>query len=878
MKSKNFVAFVLTIAMLFTFIPTGVFAEAYVAQIEKSDGTFADKYESFGDAVLSAEIGDTIWLLDNDTKEQKVVIDKSLNIELQGMKLESTSIEISGSSAAVAINDRVGTASINEKHYEGFETRHSRCVATVHVKDDASLTINGVTGADEESGTIIYDCASDDLEKAIFVSAGTLVINGGTFVAQDGAGRDSLFVYEGTVTINDGYFYRAISYMTAPTDEKPLVIKKCIINGGSDGAMWIEESGSLNGERFNSGFQTLEKIEKVFLANSTGSYVVEGSTFKLVEIGCGIYASDKIGSSILPDGTIYLVGTESESNPDIAEPKDGDKIILAPQIAGGDGSEITYVWTKDGEILNDKTGPTLNVDSFAEEDEGLYSVVATQNDQNVTLWFNLGELALQPTKTTVEFPSIGNVFYTGEKIAANISDTEEYTVTKNEGGIDVGEYEVELTLKDPSKYKWEIGDSETIILTYNILRSGTRFSEKKVLKGNKETSNFKYGDVVTIKIKVEATGEEEPYASADPYNTGASLMEFETPQPGEMALYYEDEQITDVAAPDSDGYYIFNINTKNADFEYGEITLGALYFGNDNQADHEENVVFTLVKPSVSQGTPGASYRSDYYNITFNSNGGSKVPGQRVNKNSTLMVPEEPQKEGFIFDGWYTDLSFETEYDFSKRVTVGFTLYAKWNEIEKDTGDGSAHICPSKDYKDLDVSKWYHFDTDYVIGNSLMVGIDEKVFAPDNNLTRAMLVTILYRNEGEPATNRSIPFMDIDMSAYYANAVVWAQQNGIVMGISEMHFAPDEFITREQIAAILLRYAIYKGMDAMTLEENLHFDDVDEISEYAVSAMNWAVGKELIIGKSEKTLAPKDNATRVEIAAMIHRFFEKVIQ
>ena len=181
----------------------------------------------------------------------------------------------------------------------------------------------------------------------------------------------------------------------------------------------------------------------------------------------------------------------------------------------------------------------------------------------------------------------------------------------------------------------------------------------------------------------------------------------------------------------------------------------------------------------------------------------------------------------------------------------------------------------SKIFADVhDTGHWAKDDIDYVSEKGLMNGISENSFAPDGKVTRAMLVTVLYRNEGEPATNRSIPFADVDLGAYYGNAVIWAKQNGIVKGISETEFAPDAYITREQIAAIMFRYAQYKGMEAITLEENLHFADADEISEYAVSAMNWAVGKGLMNGKTESTINPKDNATRAEIAAILHRFIE----
>lgn len=263
------------------------------------------------------------------------------------------------------------------------------------------------------------------------------------------------------------------------------------------------------------------------------------------------------------------------------------------------------------------------------------------------------------------------------------------------------------------------------------------------------------------------------------------------------------------------------------------------------------------------------------YTVQFDTDGGSKVENQKITKNSKVEEPATPTKNGFTFEGWYTDKDFTTLYDFETEVTKGFTLYAKWTE-ETKTDDEQDNVTDSTElwFDDVSEADWYYADVKYVSDNKLMNGIADTTFAPNGLLTRAMLVTILYRNEGEPAVNRSIPFADIDMGAYYANAVVWAQQNQIVNGISETEFAPDANITREQIAAILFRYAQFKGMDAVTLEENLHFDDSNEISEYAVSAMNWAVGTGLLKGKTDSTLNPLDNATRAEIAAILHRFIE----
>lgn len=143
-------------------------------------------------------------------------------------------------------------------------------------------------------------------------------------------------------------------------------------------------------------------------------------------------------------------------------------------------------------------------------------------------------------------------------------------------------------------------------------------------------------------------------------------------------------------------------------------------------------------------------------------------------------------------------------------------------------------------------------------------------------ITRGMLVAILYRAEGEPAVNKSIPFSDVDANAYYSNAVVWAQQNGIVNGVTENEFAPENNITREQIAAIMFRFAKYKGYDVSVGENTniLSYTDAESISEYAISAMQYAVGSGLMKGKTETSINPLDNATRAEIAAILQRFLE----
>ena len=176
-------------------------------------------------------------------------------------------------------------------------------------------------------------------------------------------------------------------------------------------------------------------------------------------------------------------------------------------------------------------------------------------------------------------------------------------------------------------------------------------------------------------------------------------------------------------------------------------------------------------------------------------------------------------------------------------------------------------------FDDVNISDWNYEAVKFVCNTGLMRGVSASEFKPDSVVTRGMFVTVLYRLEGEPETE-ACTFGDVTDGEWYEKAVAWAVINGIVYGMSATEFAPDTNITREQIATIMFRYAQYKGMDAITSEENLYFTDSGEISEYAVSAMNWAVGTGLMKGKSTTTINPKDNATRAEIAAILQRFIE----
>lgn len=178
-------------------------------------------------------------------------------------------------------------------------------------------------------------------------------------------------------------------------------------------------------------------------------------------------------------------------------------------------------------------------------------------------------------------------------------------------------------------------------------------------------------------------------------------------------------------------------------------------------------------------------------------------------------------------------------------------------------------------FDDVKETDWFYESVKFVKDRGYMSGVSESEFAPNSTLTRAMLVTILYRLENSPECGNS-PFTDVENDTWYSKGVAWAAETGIVNGVGNGLFAPNNNITREQIAVILYNYAKTHDLDISHYDELVGFEDDAEISEWASDAVHWAVGAKLLSGKGDGVLDPKGNATRAELATILKRFTENM--
>jgi hypothetical protein len=188
--------------------------------------------------------------------------------------------------------------------------------------------------------------------------------------------------------------------------------------------------------------------------------------------------------------------------------------------------------------------------------------------------------------------------------------------------------------------------------------------------------------------------------------------------------------------------------------------------------------------------------------------------------------------------------------------------------------NGIKYPMEERQFKDVSTSDWYFAAIAYVHAMKIMAGVGADLFEPDGTTTRAMLAAILYRLEGSPAVSGTTSFTDVEADAWYTDAVIWAEQTGIVAGYDNGLFGTDDPITREQLAAILYRYSRIKGRNVSAAGDLIGFTDAGQVSAYAMDAVKWAVALGLIQGKGEDNIDPAANATRAEIAAITQRYLD----
>ncbi|MBQ3055007.1 MAG: S-layer homology domain-containing protein [Oscillospiraceae bacterium] len=334
--------------------------------------------------------------------------------------------------------------------------------------------------------------------------------------------------------------------------------------------------------------------------------------------------------------------------------------------------------------------------------------------------------------------------------------------------------------------------------------------------------------------------------------------------------FYEGDKVTIVGTPKT-GYRFFGWSTGN---------LSGVKFNNE----YSSTTTFTMPAKDIvitatfveyggagsgtgtgTGGTTGGfgggtgTTTGSQYQVIFNSTGGSKVTTVRVNANAVLAQPTPPTRDGYFFSGWYIDSACEVKYDFTKPVTHHLTLYAKWTT--------------SLSFTDVDKNTWYYQPIIHLAQNGVINGISSTKFAPNETITRAQVAQILANLSGANLSRYTyVPFEDVLLDAWYYNAIAWAIDAGVIQGKSATTFAPNEPVTRQDLAVLIHRYITnVSGSVLPFTQPEKSFSDQSQIADYAKNAVVTMQRAEIINGKSNNCFDPRGNATRAEASKMIYQ-------
>ena len=431
--------------------------------------------------------------------------------------------------------------------------------------------------------------------------------------------------------------------------------------------------------------------------------------------------------------------------------------------------------------------------------------------------------------------------YTGKEQEIKIEnfDSEIMTISGNKA-IERGKYKAIVSVKDPENYA----------LSYNGI----------------------IGDTAEIDWQIVVTSLSLPMTSQKEYEyTGKEIQ---------LGLRYVDELCMNVSGNKATevGEYEAIISlkdTQNFEWANGSKESIKLKWKIVNSNSNENDSQNSSVEDSSEDETIIEEVKT--YTTTIIQSKGGEIKTNNIEveegKNQTFrIIPDEGYKIVDVkVDG--KSVGAVSKY-ILKNVKKTHKITAVFEEIVQEEPEDTENEESENQFEDVKSEEWYYESVKYATTKGLFKGVSDNEFAPNVTMNRAMLVTVLYRLDGEKETKYKNKFNDLENGAYYEDAVNWATKNKIVSGVSENEFAPSNKITREQLVVMLYRFAKLEGMNVNKEADLTSYEDYNEISEYAKEATAWAVKSGYINGRSETILAPKGTATRAEVATILMRFSE----
>ena len=918
---KRVLSAALSLCLLLTLLPTAALATGD----ETTDPGTSPASKTLQEEINTAENGATVSLTKDETGSITISTGKTITLDLAGHKLTNTAdnhtvtVE-TGATLTVTDSSAEKTGTIdNTSHQKGAVVNHG-----TFVLENGNLTRSAEASAAPASEGA--DPTSGNNSWYVVWNTGDMTVNGGKiFFSESNQGFFSSLIDNGwkdpdnntskafaTLTITGGTL--SGGKITVKNDDYGILDVKggtitqsytsytsiynwneATVSGGSiNGAVVSAGDGKTGEDAYEHGKLEISgnatfSDRIIGAANST--IEISGGTFKVQPNAAflkpGLSATEKDGTfSITPaeTGTVYPARLADQSETPITDLYDEDsytvKATQATEAATGDyytevavsaanlkkhtngdttktqghwigialvapegATQVKYAFaaSKDALTLSDPADLEQNVVTVGEEYKSGIAFYVDAGSKTPKTWAQVQWLDKDGAvlRNTVYHMDLSGVTLAMDEDTmptirpAKLHDNAETNAYKDEDLYTAGSYDAKITSQGA-------GGVYNVAISVKQLREHTNAKKDKRywvgfdLEAPEGVTKFKYAFDATI----SETAKEENVKTLPENKTG-------------VAFYFNDKTaktvtVQWVAEGEGDNTTIYKPITFSLDLS------GVAYYQAPSHG---------------GSGSSGGS-ASTTYTLTFETNGGSAISKVTKNKGTTIDLAQyAPTKSGATFEGWYADKGL-TKKITSVKLDANTTVYAKWTEAPVSG-------LPFGDVKSAD---WFYNDVKYVYEKGMMAGTAADVFAPNATTTRAMIVTILYRLEGSPAVTGTSSFVDVPAGQWYTDAVNWAAANQIVKGTSATTFAPNDSITREQMAAILYRYAQYKGYDVTKKADLSGYSDNGQVSAYAKDALAWANAAKLINGVTNTTLAPQGNATRAQVSAILHRFCDGVVK
>lgn len=887
-------------------------------------------YKTLADAVAAAQSGETVKLLKNVTSANILKINQSITLDLGDYTFELTG---SGNTArAIYINDGANvTIKANEKGgvkaatialqvnaggkltiesgtYTGMyalalfssDTKPAEAILNNGVFNgyiytngtghDDHITFNGGTYNEQvylaSGDKSTYTISNGTFKNSLEIDAGRLDISGGTFTANiDTSGNANHPVtnnngsgaYVGTLVVckpdgssATGYIGDAVVNITGGTFENTFANGETIV---------VADFGK---EQENVGDAKVTISDNAKIKGVVKAYASENNTGMNFSITGGYFTTNP--TDYVASG--YVAGTSDVSGYSykvVAKTETGN-VEVKPAVAAPE-VKVDKIPQKDQETVKAAaatvSAPTLGAAAVDEAqkidkskaDELVAKANKVTGDKKL---YVQSALKVEPTaydettktlalEITPQYRVVASTADTADKIKLD-GDTKNAQVVQDYQTMNITKATV-VTMELPTGFAVADGDKLSIQHTKN----GTveYYTGTVTKKDDKFYLTFTTNGFSPFVISVpEAAIESKVYPTLQAAVDSAKNDDI-------IDLYKDVAPDTKVTVAKT---IKFKIATNSKKFDAAKnIVAGSNTTVKVTGESSPYTYEFTYTKPSSGGSSGGSSSGKTTYKVTTSAvnNGGVNASPSNAEKGATITITLSPDK-GYKLDKLtVTDGSGKTVSTVKKSDTV-YTFTMPASAVKVGVSYVKATETPSETkFNDVSANDWFASAVDYVTGKGMMNGTADNTFSPKANTTRGMVVTVLYRLENQPSTSAA-SFTDVASGAYYANAVAWANANGIVSGYGSGKFGPNDKVTREQLAAILYRYAQYKKYDVSGANSLDGYTDVQSVSSYAVPALQWANAAGVVTGKSGSKLDPKGNATRAEVAAMLMRFCENV--